>query len=208
MIESIFVMVLVCLCFFGVYQYASLYSTKAVLYHAAACAARARTVGLNEWMARKSALAASIPVSGPRLEPAGAGGLDASLADALLDRGADLWDAALRSSTRSPAASIELARLPEFMEGVNEPTARGVLDYAYWNDTHVELDEPIALDGDPPGVLTAVVRQRHPLLVRLDALAEGGLAAPESACSCKGFAVRGIFSIESHYPLYLEDAKW
>ena len=34
MIESIFVIVLVCLCFFGVYQYASLYSTKAVLYHA------------------------------------------------------------------------------------------------------------------------------------------------------------------------------
>ena len=113
MIESIFVIVLICLCFFGVYQYASLYSTKAVLYHAAACAARARTVGFNEWMARKSALAASIPVSGPRLTPAGVGGLDARLASSLVDRGGNLWNTALRASTRSPATAIETARLPE-----------------------------------------------------------------------------------------------
>ncbi|MBO4288139.1 MAG: hypothetical protein J5985_08260 [Kiritimatiellae bacterium] len=207
MIESIFVIVLVCLCFFGVYQYASLYSTKAVLYHAAACAARARSVGFNEWMARKSALAASIPVSGPRITPAGAGGLDDRLASSLLDRGANLWDAALRASTRSPAAAIEAARLPEFMEGVNEPTARGILDYAYWDNTHVDLDEPIALGEDSPGVLTAVVRQRHPLLLRLGALAEGEQEAPDEN-GRDDFAVRGVFSIESHYPLYLEDAKW
>ena len=207
MIESIFVIVLICLCFFGVYQYASLYSTKAVLYHAAACAARARTVGFNEWMARKSALAASIPVSGPRLTPAGVGGLDARLASSLVDRGGNLWNTALRASTRSPATAIETARLPEVMEGVNEPTARGVLDYAYWDATHVDLDEPIALDGDSPGIVTAVVRQRHPLLVRLDALAEGELDLPNED-DADHFSVRGVFSIESHYPLYLEDAKW
>lgn len=205
MIESIIIIIVVSLCFFALFQYASLFSAKAILYHAAACAARARTVGFNEWMTRKSALVASIPASGERIAPAYSG-VDTAITAALKQgRVGDIWDLALRSSTRSPSTAIEVGRIPEFMEGVNEPSARAVLDYALWEDTTVSLDEPISVDGDSPVKLTATVRQRHPLFFLLEPLAEGSLSP---AGDDESISLRGVFSIESHYPLYLEDAKW
>jgi len=44
MIESIFVIILACLCFLAIFQYANLFAAKTVLSHAAARAARARAV--------------------------------------------------------------------------------------------------------------------------------------------------------------------
>lgn len=204
MIESVFVIILACLCFFAVSQYANLFAAKAVLSHSAARAARARAVGFNRWMVEKSARVAAIPASGRRLTPALAG-VDPALADALSrNRVGEVWDLALRASTRSPGAQLEVGRIPDYMDSVNDPTAANILDYELWDALAVDIDEPLNLDGAAAGRLRVTVRQRHPLLLALGPLAEGELRDAQG----EDLALEGFFSIESHYPLYLEDMNW
>jgi len=204
MIESVFVIILACLCFLAVFQYANLFAAKAVLSHSAARAARSRAVGFNRWMVEKSARVAAIPASGRRLTPVSAG-IDPAITAALnQNRAGDLWELALRSSTRSPGTQLEVARIPDYMDSGNAPTAANLLDYELWDALSVDIDEPLALDGTTPGTLRVTVRQRHPLLLSLGPLAEGELRDAQG----EGVALEGFFSIESHYPLYLEDMNW
>lgn len=205
MIESVFVIILACLCFLSIFQYANLFSSKAILSHAAARGARARSVGFNEWMVNKSARVAAIPASGKRITPAFAG-IDPAISAAISrNRVGDIWDLALRSNTRSPGTQLELGRVPDYMDSINDPTAENLLDYELWDVLDVNIDEPLNLDGATPGTLSVTVRQRHPLLTSLAALAEGELRDPEEG---EGIALEGLFSIENHYPLYIEDMKW
>ena len=204
MIESVFVIILASLCFLAIFQYANLFAAKAVLSHAAARAARSRAVGFNRWMVEKSARVAAIPASGRRLTPAFAG-IDPAITTALgRNRAGDLWDLALRSSTRSPGTQLEVGRIPDYMDSVNHPTAENILDYELWDALSVDLEEPLNLDGTTPGKLLVTVRQRHPLLIALGPLAEGELRDAQG----EDLALEGLFSIESHYPLYLEDMNW
>lgn len=204
MIESVFVIILACLCFLAVFQYANLFAAKAVLSHSAARAARSRAVGFNRWMVEKSARVAAIPASGRRLTPVSAG-IDPAITAALnQNRAGDLWELALRSSTRSPATQLEVARIPDYMDSGNAPTAANLLDYELWDALSVDIDEPLDLDGTTPGTLRVTVRQRHPLLLASGPLAEGELRDAQG----EGVALEGFFSIESHYPLYLEDMNW
>jgi len=205
MIESVLVIIVACFCFLAVFQYANLFSAKVVLAHAAARGARARAVGFNHWMVNKSVRVAAIPACGKRLTPASAG-LDPAIAAALsLNRVGDIWDLALHSSTRSPGTQLELARLADYMDSVNDPTASNILDYELWDRLDVDLDEPIDLDGNTPGKIRVTVRQRHPLLMSFDRMAEGELRDAEEG---EALAIAGFYTIESHYPLYLEDANW
>lgn len=204
MIESVFVILLACLCFFALFQYADLFACKAVLSHAATRAARARTVGFNRWMMEKSARVAAIPASGRRLTPAGSG-IDPALAAALgQNRVGDIWDMALRMPARSPDTQLELARVPDYMDSVNNPTGANILDYELWDALEVRIDEPFDLDGTTPGTLGVQVRQRHPLLIAVAPLFEGELRDAQG----DDFALAGEYWIESHYPLYLEDMNW
>jgi hypothetical protein len=208
MIESVLVMLVACLLFFALFQYAHLYACKTILSHAAARAARARCVGFNEWMVRKSALVAAIPASGERLAPA-YGGVDGAVTAALgRNHVGDIWDLALHSSTRSPGYAIEAGRIPEYMESINEASSQATLDYELWKDTDVDIRESAALDGDSPGTLAVRVRQRHPLLLALEALGRGELEASDRNGEADTMAISGEFSIESDYPLYLENAGW
>ena len=204
MIESVFVIILTCLCFLAVFQYANLFASKAVLSHAAARAARARAVGFNQWMVEKSARVAAIPASGKRITPAFAG-VDRAITDALdRNRVGEIWDLALRSSTRSPGAQLELGRIPDYMDSLNHPTAGNILDYELWDALSVNIDEPLDLDGATPTTLRVTVRQRHPLLISLAPLAEGELRDAQG----EDIALEDFYKIESHYPLYLEDMNW
>jgi hypothetical protein len=205
MIESVFVIILACLCFLGIFQYANLFACKTVLHHAAARAARARAVGFNRWMVEKSARVAAIPASGRRLTPA-ALGVDPAITAALSrNRVGEVWDLALRSSTRSSGTQMEVARIPDYMDSENDGTGLAILNYELWPVLILALDEPTDLGGATPGTLCATVSQRHPLLISLRPLAEGDL---RDARVGETFALEGFFSIESHYPLYLEDANW
>ena len=205
MVETVFTIILTSLIFLALFQYAQLFSSKIILTHAAARAARARSVGFNRWMMLKSARVASIPAAGRRLIPAYSG-VDPAITAALQqNRVGDIWDLALRSDTRSPGIMLESSRVPEYMGTVNGPTADNLLDYELWEDLSVDLDEGLSLDGTIPSDLEVNVRMRHPLLLAMSALIDGELRDPEDD---EDIAIRGFFKIENHYPLYIEDANW
>jgi hypothetical protein len=205
MIESVFVIILACLCFLGIFQYANLFASKAVLSHAATRAARTRAVGFNIWMVEKSARVAAIPASGKRLTPP-PGELDPSITAALSrNRVGDIWDLALRSNTRSPSSQMEVGRIPDYMDSINTPTSENILNYELWDKLAVNLDESLNLDGTTPSTLRVTVRQYHPLLIALEPLREGELSDVQEG---ESIALEGFYRIESHYPLYLEDMNW
>lgn len=70
MIESVLALFFLLVCFFIAWDALKAFETKQFLAHAAARAARARSVGLNAFMVRKTARAAIIPVAGRSLVPA------------------------------------------------------------------------------------------------------------------------------------------
>ena len=212
MIESILVILLACFIFFSLFQYVNLFASKLILSHSAARAARARSVGFNEWMVRKSALVAAIPASGRRLEPTSVpaeGTFTAALAKG--DIGTVL-ERAFKQNARSQSAAIEVNRVPQFMESVNEPSSRAVLRYERWEDTSVQIKEDTSLNPDSPAMLGVRVGQRHPLLLSLESMEEGEFrpyATPDTdEAAEEDLSIASEYSIESHYPLYLEDAKW
>lgn len=217
MVESIIVMLLACLVFFAVFQYAHLFACKTVLSHAAARGARARTVGFNEWMVRKSALVAAIPASGKRLAPQYSELNGAFVAAVGKTDVGKLIDFALHSNLRANGYAIEAGRIPEFMESINEPSSQTVLDYAYWDRTDVDINETTIFNGEDGSLLAVRVRQHHPLLIDRYAMEEGKLRSVNEELYRDGgdgtefddgISISGQYSIENHYPLYLEDAKW
>lgn len=208
MIESVVVILFTCLCLFGVFQYAHLFACKSVLAHAATRAARARTVGFNHWMVVKSAQVAAIPASGRRITPVYAG-VDPALASAIRqNKTSEIWDLALRSSTRSPGAQLELARIPDFMASGNAPTSQEILNYELWDQLSISIDESLNVDGETPGTVTVEVRQQQPLLISRLALAQGELKDAGTDSQPEQLHLAGFYSIENHYPLYLEDMNW
>ena len=185
MIESVIVIILACFCFLAIFQYANLFATKAVLTHARV---------------------AAIPACGKRITPAYAG-VDPAITAALSrNHVGDIWDLALKSSTRSPGTQLELARLPDYMDSENDPTASNILDYELWDTLSIVTDEQPNLDGTTPGRLQVTVKQYHPLLISLAPMAEGELRDAEQ--NKETLALEGFYVIESHYPLYLQDANW
>jgi hypothetical protein len=204
MIESVFVVILTCLCFVAIFQYANVFACKTVLNHAATRAARAVFLCSAPSVGQPNAGLTAIPASGRRLTPPSAG-VDPAITAALRNnRVGDIWDLALRSSTRAPGTQLEVARVPDYMDSINEPTGEQILNYELWDELALDVDEPLSLDGATPGTLTVTVRQRHPLLIALAPLAEGELRDAAGA----DIALEGFYSIESHYPLYMEDMSW
>lgn len=78
MLETVLAVLLITLLFLGLFQLAHMVTTRILLDHAAARAARAKAVGFNDWMCLKSARVAMIPVAGRRLWPEEGGFVEAS----------------------------------------------------------------------------------------------------------------------------------
>ena len=72
MIETVLALVFLTFVFFAAFTLSQMLQARTLLDHAAARAARARAVGLSNFMCTKSARVAMIPVAGERLWPAGA----------------------------------------------------------------------------------------------------------------------------------------
>ena len=108
-LETLIVLLVLLLCLFGFLQAAISLGGRDVLHHAAARAARAKSVGFNDWMAEKAARVAAIPVSGKIL--AGDVGWEE-------DAGA--------------VADFELARIPAYLAAENRARAEHLLDYEEW----------------------------------------------------------------------------
>lgn len=110
MIETVLAVLVISFLFLTLFKLSYMLTGKVLLEHAAMRVARARTVGLNEFMCQKAARVAVIPVAGERLWPTG-----------------DEFD-----------WNMELHRIPEYMESENNAYARGILDYEGWDRLGVD----------------------------------------------------------------------
>ena len=69
LIESCLVIAILCLVLFGGIQISQLYLTREILDYAASSGARARAVGLNDFMVRKTVQLASVSIAGAVINP-------------------------------------------------------------------------------------------------------------------------------------------
>ncbi len=69
MVETLLATLVILFLFLGAYRISRMVAARTLLDHAAARAARAKAVGLNDFMCEKSARAAMIPVAGRRSWP-------------------------------------------------------------------------------------------------------------------------------------------
>ncbi len=67
--ETLIAVMVIMLIFSGAFRISRMLSARTLLDYAAARAARAKAVGFNDFMCRKSAKAAMIPIAGKRLWP-------------------------------------------------------------------------------------------------------------------------------------------
>lgn len=105
MLETVLAVLIISFAFLVLFKLSYMLTGKVLLEHAAMRVARARTVGLNEFMCQKVARVAVIPVSGARLWPEG-----------------DELDWAM-----------ELKRVPIYLLTADAARANGVLDYEGWH---------------------------------------------------------------------------
>ena len=106
MLETTLAVVFVSFLFLALFKLSSMLTDKILLEHAAMRVARARTVGFNDYMCRKSARVAVIPVAGRRTWP----------------EASDDW-----------SDDYELGRIGAYMASENDAYARGILDYEKWS---------------------------------------------------------------------------
>lgn len=145
MVESIIVLLVLCLLLFGFLQAAVSMGGREILHHAAARAARARSVGFNSWMAEKSARVAAIPVSGRFLaEEVGWSPDDGSISD------------------------FELSRIPEYLASENHARAEYILDYDEWEKGTLSFGDSSSALG---GVLRFTAAHHAPLVMPFSPIA-------------------------------------
>ena len=135
MVETVVVMFFLCLAFFCVYEYANLLTAHTVVNYAAARAARARTVGFNDFMITKTVRVATAGVAGACRSHD--------------DKGGDL------------ATGTLVSRMGSYLETENEADTRGILDFELWDSDKLgwSADEP----GGENAELIMHVWQRRPL---------------------------------------------
>lgn len=144
LVETLLASLAILLALFGLLQVALASGAREVLRHAAARAARAKSVGFNDWMAEKAVRVAAIPVSGRRTVPA------------------DDW---LGEDGGGGAAGAAASRIPGYLGADNSARASWVLSYEEW-----ERGWPVFSVGTSPlgeGALRASVRMDYPLRMPL-----------------------------------------
>ncbi len=108
LIESCIAIGIICLFLMGLFQLSQLYMAQEILTHAAGRGARAKTVGMNDFMVRKTVQVATIPSVGRLLERP--------------------------NYITSPTAqrSFERARIPLYLEEPHPGRLSAVLNYTNW----------------------------------------------------------------------------
>lgn len=110
MLETVIAVLVISFAFMALFTLSQLLTRKILLEHAAMRVARARTVGLNDFMCVKSARVATMPIAGRRLWPTHEEEFD--------------W-------------AMELRRVPDYMFSDSEGRARAILDYEGWHHLRV-----------------------------------------------------------------------
>lgn len=205
LIESVIVILLICLIFVGLLQVSQLVAARQVLHHAAARGARAKTVGFNDWMVEKAIRVAAIPNSGRLITPEFEN-VDQQLRDAVANsRPGELWDDVLGGTLRprSQQFSLEIARIPEYLGSENSARSRYILDYDYWystNDVGYTIAEVYHTfeNGQIVTSLQCRVAQTYPLWV----------PGHRAFYGAEDVRLGGESVIEKHYELYIDDRGW
>ena len=124
---------LISLLFMGLVQISLLYTAKEVVQYASNKGARARTVGLNNFMIYKTVRVGTIPNAGKMVWPEVQGG-------------------------PIEQSQVELANIPWYLGAPNPSYLPAILDYDNWSS--VSYNSPAPLPGGP---LTVTVSQSYPL---------------------------------------------
>ena len=149
LIESCIVIAILCLVLFGTMQISQCYMAQEVLTHAALCGARARAVGLNDFMVQNTARIASIPLAGQLVQPSFAGDANSPILSQQHISGA--WNTALNYRGVSSQVYLEKAEMPYYLGSGDEGEAASYLDYQldYLNQDSWTMDstgKPIEVD--------------------------------------------------------------
>jgi hypothetical protein len=198
-IESCLVVGLICVVFMIMLQVAELTAAREVLSYAAACSARCRTVGFNQFMVWKTSRVASIPNAGKITVP-GYVNADANIQQkvANLNSGDLFVDVAGNPAPASGQYEIERARIPDYMGAGNMSRAEYYLNYSNWESIVVDPGPGQIGDGTLPQILHVTARQNYNLWVPLHRTFYAGDTV----------SLEGTADIESHYPLYIDDQSY
>jgi len=116
-LETVLALIFVTFAFLVVFQVAHMATARILLDHAAARAARAKSVGFNDWMCLKAARVAVIPVAGRRL-----------------------WPRRMEDDAKDFALN-ERSIVPIYMaDARNESEALGMLEYERWGTMDFKVE--------------------------------------------------------------------
>jgi len=180
-------------------QVAELVAAKEILQYSAACSARARSVGFNNFMVWKTGRIAGIPNAGKLITPEYEND-DTYLRNMMSARKAgDLFvEVAVKPSPASGQYSLERARIPDYMYAENIGRAEYVLNYSNWDSIAISPGAGQIGDGIIPQILHVTANQDYELWVPLHRTFYSG----------DSIDLQGSSDIESHYALYLDDKSW
>ncbi len=136
LIESVLVIALICLIFFGLFEVSQLFAHKEVLDYAAGRGARAKTVGFNQFMVYKTVRVGAIPNAGRLISPGYNGG---------------------------PASeyTVETPLIPLYLGSRNAGELPSIMNYEEWDGANDVTYAPPVSPGD--GTLRMEVQQQVPL---------------------------------------------
>lgn len=176
LLESLGVIILLCLILFGVIQYVMLLTATEIIQHSANATARARAVGLNGFMVRKVNTIASIANSGSRIQPdyvtippenAGVWMDNYSAGDVIYDENAAergrIWERSSRENY-----FFERSRFQNYLLAENYSRARGTLEYErspYADAGDHQVSHPLYLNSGE--MLGTRIQQDYPLTMPL-----------------------------------------
>jgi hypothetical protein len=142
MVESVFVIMLLCLIFWGFLQAAILYNHERVLQFASFATARSATVGFQPALYLRSYRVAAIPASGTMVAPVDG-------------RNTGAWTGA---NQQMQQLGVETLLIPLYLR----QAPGGNLNYAYWDQYNMQ---PTILPGNPltTTMLSEQHDQEHPL---------------------------------------------
>lgn len=109
-VETMLAVLVVTFVFLALFRLSHMLTGKILVEHAAMRVARARAVGFNDFMCKKAARVAVIPVAGKRLWP----------------------------EDESFTYANELGRVRTYLESPDGARARGLLEYEHWNNLFVD----------------------------------------------------------------------
>lgn len=185
MVESCLVIALLALVLFGILQVARLSMAREALDYAAVAAARARTVGFNDFMIHKVVRVANIPNAGRMVTPTltrHEGGWWGNLTPG------DAWNVALQATPGSPQYELERSRIPLYLAAEHGGQLQAILDYEDWEDLRHSV-------GTPADQMIEVnTRQELPLT----------LPFHRAFYAADDITLEGEATLEDHASLYLE----